>query len=113
TSTFGTSKPFSAMNMRTMRGLGPTELYSFMFPPSLGPQTNLPPRLDQNFRMLLGISQLGESALHPVKADLGGDQRRRVDLSFGQEPQRTGEFLGRVAQHELEAELLDDTEHRL
>jgi hypothetical protein len=27
----GTSKPFSAMNMRTIRGFGPPELNSFIF----------------------------------------------------------------------------------
>jgi hypothetical protein len=83
--------------------------------PGVGRKQRAPeaPRLDQYLCVLLRAGELAERGLDAVEADLGGDQRRRVDLALGQQTQGPGELLGRVAEHELEAELLHDAEHRL
>src|SRR5260221_9097393 len=117
----GTSRPFSAMNIRTMCGLGPPELYNFIVFLPLGASAinrsacgqSSAPGLDQYLGVPLRIAELLESGLHALEPDLGSDQRLGVDRAVGQQFQRMGELLRRVGPHKLHTEFLQDAEQGL
>src|SRR5690349_22260127 len=65
-------------------------------------------RVDEDLGVALGRAERLEGVGHAVETDATGDQRDGGDLALGDVAQRGGELLRRVAQHELEVQLLHD-----
>src|SRR5438046_463498 len=78
--------------------------------PSMPPVSS-PPRLDQALRVHVGVRERLERARHAVHADPSRDQRRDRDAPFGDRGERARELLRRVAEHELQRQLLVDAVH--
>src|SRR6266436_5188059 len=75
--------------------------------PSMPPVSS-PPRLDQDLRVRVGVRERRERARHAVHADPSRDQRRDRDAPLGDRGERARELLRRVAEHELQRQLLVD-----
>src|SRR5438445_9213630 len=78
--------------------------------PSMPPVSS-PPRLDQDLRVRVGARERRERARHAVHADPSRDQRRDGDAPLGDRGERARELLRRVAEHELQRQLLVDAVH--
>src|SRR5665647_3071115 len=80
--------------------------FSSREPVSTSLENALAPGLDNNLGVALGIAQIGKRLRDAVDADFGGDQCGGFDLPLGNQPQRGGKFIGRVAQHILHRQFL-------
>src|SRR5205823_6124603 len=78
--------------------------------PSMPPVSSSP-RLDQDLRVRVGARQRLERARHAVHPHPSRDQRRDGDAPLGDGGERARELLRRVAEHELQRQLLVDAVH--
>src|SRR5437667_8597483 len=78
--------------------------------PSMPPVSSSP-RLDQDLRVRVGARERLEGARHAVHPHPSRDQRRDGDAPLGDVGERARELLWRVAEHELQRQLLVDAVH--
>src|SRR5262249_19760369 len=68
-------------------------------------------RPDENLRVVLGRTEVDEGLGDAVETDLAGNERRGGNLCLGEVTQGGRELVRRIAEHELQVELLADAEH--
>ena len=63
--------------------------------------------------MSFRVGEIGKGLRDAANAHGGRHHRGRVDLAFGDQPERRCEFVRRITQHILNVQFLHDAKHRL